>query len=286
MDIFSKSFLIESDFKTILEAFEFAFNKTYLTLQYRFNPNYLYRGRRNWDNNRKLKIDLYENISELWAPPEVPDLPQGRCNLPGQSLFYCTQNCAAILFELDAQPEELITIGVYKCQDEMFPLGINGAGKISTIDEQHFKIFKDHYNNLSLEHKFLQKNVDKLFRETSTKFYNASNAITSIFLNNNTNLEQILGNIAPPNFVGFIYSSVATKLNTYNIVLQPNYAKTALLPIEFHRYKIIERPTPNHYVIQKTHSSNDIETDGKINWLKNKPSIIEYITDIPKLVRV
>lgn len=278
MDIFSKAELKSADTETLKKKFSESLSGVFSTTHYKVNPQYLYRGRPNWDNKLNNTIDFFNNITELWAPPESSDLKQGRCNNRGQSLFYCTQNATAILFELKCKPGDLFTIGVYKCLNDLKPMSIIGAHRISSIDPAHKTIFGNHYAGLNDIEKRIHDYLDSLFIESDSIFYNATNAITSILLNKNT---PVPGFTVPDDSHGLIYSSVATQLNTYNIALEPEYAKTILEPVEFRRYKILECPSPNHFVLEVTHISNKINSDGTIEWVELSPTIIEKITDLP-----
>lgn len=268
--------------ETLREVFFTLFSELFSTTTYRFNPTFFYRGRPNWDRKLNKEVELFRNVRELWAPPTDPELRQGRCNTEGQSLFYCTNNPTAILWECNCQPGQKITIGTYECKEDLVPLGIVGASKISSISEDYARIFGSHYHSLSDTGKQLHDYVDRLFQEKGSGYYNATNAITSIFLHDNSSVEYPAGFTRVESMQGLIYSSVATILNIYNLVLQPEYAKTVLKPVEFNRYTILDRPTINHFKIELTHSSENISESGEILWNEKKPSIIEHITDIPK----
>ena len=268
--------------ESLKSFFNNAFNQTLATTLYLFNPTYLYRGRKNWDGVLKKEVDLFENVSELWAPPQNPDLSQGRCNAKGQSLFYCTNCSTAILWELNCQPGEKLTIGTYQCIQELYPIGIIGASKISLIDSRYAEIFGDHYNSFSEIGKLMHNYVDRLFQEKGSEYYNATNAITSIFLNDNSKQILPVGLNSADSMLGLIYSSVCTIMNIYNIVLQPEYAKTILKPLEFYRYTVLERPTEHQFVIKLTHVSSGVAANGDVVWAEKSPHIIERITDIPQ----
>lgn len=281
MKLPSEKELQNLDSESLKQAFSSAFSTLFSTTTYSFNPTYFYRGRPNWDGKLNKEIDLFDNVRELWAPPQVPELRQGRCNAAGQSLFYCTNNPTAILWECNCQPGQKITIGIYECRGELSPLGIVGASKIATISEDYTRIFGKHYNSLNDAGKYLHDFVDRLFQEKGSAYYNATNAITSIFLHDNSTVEYPVGFTPVKSMQGLIYSSVATILNIYNLVLQPEYAKSMLKPIEFNRYAILDRPSANHFVIELTHSAEVISNNGDIQWIERNPTVVEHITDVP-----
>lgn len=269
------------DSESLKQIFSSAFSTIFSTTTYEFNTTF-YRGRPNWNGKLNKEIELFDNVRELWAPPQEPELRQGRCNAEGQSLFYCTNNPMATLWECKCQPGQKITIGIYECKKNMVPLGIVGANKISLINKDYERIFGKHYHSLNNEEKGQHDFVDSLFQKQDSSFYNATNAISSIFFQDNSSVPYPPGFTPVDNILGLIYSSVAINLNFHNLVLQPEYAKAVLKPVEFNRYTILDRPSPNHFVIELTHSAVDsILENGDIQWKERKPSIIEYITDIP-----
>ncbi len=67
MNIFSDD-ILKLDFETLKIMFSEAFSEIFSTTSYRFNPTYLYRGRTNWDGKKNVEVELFDNISEMWAP--------------------------------------------------------------------------------------------------------------------------------------------------------------------------------------------------------------------------
>lgn len=277
---FSDEELLKKTTEEIKSIFGKAFNEQFSTTTYRFNTGAVYRGRPNWDGKLKKEVELFLHTDELWAPPPGDYLSQGRCNGKGQSLFYCTNNSSAILWELDCQPGNKLTIGLFENKEDFYPLGIIGAKKIAEIDNSHRDIFGNHYKNITSNGQRLHDMVEKFFTSKGSQYYNVTNAITSIFLHDNTSVPLPSVMTTPESMMGVIYSSVAAQLNVYNIALQPEHSKQALKPVEYHKIVVEERPSPNHFVITYTHASREIKPDGTIEWEKLKSPKTEGITDI------
>ena len=279
--IFSEEELLTKSSDEIRDIFGKAFSQQFSTTIYRFNPQVVARGRHNWDGKSNKEVELFLNVNELWAPPPGPYLSQGRCNAKGQSLFYCTNNAAIIFWELRCKVGSKLTIGVYQSKEDFKPLGIIGAKKIADIDEDHKRIFGGHYANITENGQKLHDMVEKFFTSKGSQYYNITNAITSIFLHDNTSVPLPPGLTPPDNMTGVIYSTVAAGLNDYNIAFQPEYAEKVLKPNKFFKYEVLEQPDPNKIVVKRTHESREIKPDGTIEWDQYRIPVIERMTDIP-----
>ena len=142
---YSEEELLRKSADEIKTIFSKAFSEQFSTTTYSFNPGAVYRGRPNWDGKFNKEVGLFLHEDELWAPPAGPYLSQGRCNEKGQSLFYCTNNPTVIFWELNCQPGDKLTIGLFENREDFKPLGIIGAKKIADIDDVHKRIFGNHY---------------------------------------------------------------------------------------------------------------------------------------------
>lgn len=187
-----KNHLIDDNLKNLSvknwkEIFSKELSNIFNTKTYGFNPEFVYRSRINLDKESN-HINFFNNTKDLWAIPPKKAKNQGRCNLAGQSLLYCSSVPMTTIFELKPKTGESITILEYKTNGEIGPLGIVGVNDILNISEDYKRIFSNHFKNNSEESILLDNILSNIFKTKSDNtinfpIYNLTNAITQIFLN-------------------------------------------------------------------------------------------------------
>ncbi len=286
-----KKYFEEKSLKTLTVAnwkkiFSEELSKNFSTQTYSIAWKCLYRARPNFDCDKK-PVDFFTNSTELWAPPRKKIKRQGRCNIIGQSLLYCSSNPLTTLFETKPNTGTEITIMEYKLAVEIGPICVVGVNDIIKIGDNHKKIFGNHFNNSTKESILLDDMISCVFKsktENSETFpiYNLTNAVTQIFLHNNKN-DFIPKYLIPPKTIGLIYPSVETvAVLGANIVMEPRKVKNKLKPNIAYKYKIIKRYDQHCYEIQLTHRTKKIYPNGEMVWELNQDSKVEYITDKPR----
>ncbi len=282
-----KNHLIEDNLKNLSvknwkEIFSKELSNIFNTKTYGFNPVFVYRSRINLDKENN-QIEFFNNTKDLWAIPAKKAKNQGRCNLAGQSLLYCSSVPMTTIFELKPKTGESITILEYKTNGEIGPLGIIGINEILNISEDYKKIFINHFKNNSEESVLLDDILSNIFKTKSDNtinfpIYNLTNAITQIFLNKQPNNKSIK-KLSAPSSIGLIYPSVESKkILGVNLVLKPNSIK--LEPCKAYKYKIIKCHDEHHFDLILTHQTNKIYSNGQMTWTKKDDSQIEFLTDL------
>jgi hypothetical protein len=271
-----------SEWKEIISG---ELSQIFSTRTYSFNPVYLYRARLNFDSNGKA-VEFFDNVKDLWAPPYKNVKKQGRCNMPRQSLLYCSTNPTTTLFELSPETDVEKTVIEYKCIDEIKNLAIIGVNEVVSVANDYGRIFGNHFNGRKEETILLDEMLSLIFRgktrNTQTiPIYNLTNAITQIFLNKQPRLSPF-GTPLPPTNVGLIYPSVETSQPLgANLVLDPFAVKEHLKPSIAYKYKIIRKYSADFFDILQTHKTSKIYPNGQMVWESCYDSKIEHITHLP-----
>jgi hypothetical protein len=245
----------------------------------------LYRARLNF-GDKGNRVDFFDNVNDLWAPPYKKVKKQGRCNMPGQSILYCSTNPTTTLFELSPETGVEMTVIEYKCIDEMKNFALIGANEVISVNDNYRGIFGNHFKGLN-EQTLLIDDILSLFFHGKTQnpqtfpIYNLTNAITQIFLHKQPATSPFGHPLSTSN-IGLIYPSVETRKPLgVNIVLDPFLAKKYLKPNTVYKYKIIKKHSTDFFDIQLTHKTNKIHLNGQLVWEKCFDSKVEYITHLP-----
>jgi hypothetical protein len=209
---------------------------------YTFND--LYRARVH--NNLKGKFDnrkLYEfiNEKEFWDVPEK-FAKKGRCNLDGESLFYCASDFETAVLEVKPEVDDFITISTFKNlhKDEkprfrIQPIGKNYLTQIATL-KFVFENYQINQNQIEIE-EFL----DELFyqnincKEDEFK-YKLSIVIAKIFFTNGTNVNNDIIETH-----GLIYSSIIRNKKSHCFVLKPWIVHTYFFIDYIQTWQVLEK---------------------------------------------
>jgi len=268
------------EWKSLLTS-EMAF--IFSTKTYNLNPNYLYRARTNYDDN-KVPIDFFIHVEDLWAPPDKCINRDGRCNIKGQSTLYCATSPTTTLFEIKPDTGEELTIIDYSVLRKIENLGIVGCKEISLLGDDYKAIFGQHLNGSTRETETLDDTLSAIFKSNHTveyPIYNLTNAIYQIFTVDSRN-DLVPDFLKLPKFNGLIYPSIATnKLLGINIAMDPAAAKEILKPYTAYKYKVKYKIDDHHYLMTRTHMTKNIDTSGVLTWEQLYRPIEECITDLP-----
>lgn len=255
----------------------------FTTRPYKLDPKFLYRARPNFDNGKK--VDFFYHTSELWAPPKNKIKSQGRCNMSGQSILYCSSCSTTTLFEIKPDAGAEVTIIEYQTIGDLSPLSVVGVKEVMSVGDDFLNIFGNHFE-ASFEETIITDNILSAIFKSRTPdtinypIYNLTNAIMQIFLHHQK-IEGIPDNLIPPKNIGLIYPSVEThKVLGINIAVEPNAVKSLLKPIQAYRWSIIKKHDEHHYEIKLTHRTNKIFPNGEMKWRVVIDSNVEYITDL------
>lgn len=266
------------DWKKMVSS-EMAF--IFTTRTYDFDPKILYRARLNVEDGNK--IDFFKYVEKLWAPPSKKVSRIGRCNVIGQSTLYCSTSPTTTLFELKPESGEEITIIDYDILEGIKNLGIVGAEEIKLLGDDYNALFGQHFSECKNDSKTLDNFLSDIFKANHSMqypVYNLTNAIFQIFTDEPQN-EMVPDFIKLPKINGLIYPSIATtKLLGINLALDPEAVKKVFKPIVAHKIKVLHKYDEHSYVMIRTHSTDNINTDGEMTWVKNINAVEEFITDL------
>lgn len=162
---------------------------------------------------RVRKIDTIDQIkfkSDIWYPPKKYCKKMGRLNLPNESKLYCSLDKATPFIECDIQVGDRVAFITYVIKNDSRlqltnivndnePDGLNESGRIA------YNIIKS----------FIRNEFTKPVGFGTEYLYRVSNRIC-------IDLMDI------PNCDGFIYPSIATFQNTYNVAIKPESADKSL----------------------------------------------------------
>jgi hypothetical protein len=258
----------------------------YATTRYNLNPHVLYRARRNFDYKRNSRIEFFHNTKELWAPDPKDITTIGRCNDINESILYCSFTPNVTLFELKPKVGLEMTVLEYEIESNLENINVVSVDFLSGLDIDLKEIFKNHlvFEGISKDHLLKIKFIENFITEEFTREIDSSNefhykitaGLTKFFLKQN-HVDGFIG-AEPSN--GLVYPSVALRISGINFAIKPEYAATRLIPNKAFKYKILGHPSRHYYVIQMTHESEKIKSDGEILW-NDRLEEIEYITDLP-----
>ena len=283
-NLFSKCIDSENFNKfTVQEWFEILSHElsgNFIIKPYWLNPKYLFRGRFNYDSENNQSILFFNHVKELGAPPQNKKIKQGRCNVAGQSLLYCCLDGSTIFYELGLKEDFEYTILKYKAISKIESLGIIGAKELMKINENHNKIFGNHFVGYSRDTELFDDVISLLFKlpeYVASNYYNLTNAITKLMLyKSKSSLAK--KNEINNKIIGSVYPSVQTEISNMNLVFEPNEIKKLLKPIKIYKYKILKVHNEHEFDRQLLYQSKKIYDNGEIKWEKSN-SKVEYISD-------
>lgn len=222
----------------------------------------LYRARINED-----KAD-FAHKSKLWYRTEkVEEIPLGRFNKAGESLFYAAVELNTAIFELRPKKGDVVTI--------MEVIPISSLGRILIIPTGLSKSISDKislgFNNDRIAQNILSKNDKKWF--SADEFLES--LLTEVVGDNErhkyhatTAIARLLFKIS--NIDGLYYPSIATSQKGLNLCLRRESADKILKPHKFFMVEIVEIVDhPQHgllYGCRDIKTAKEIKDDGEIVW--------------------
>jgi len=269
--------------RTIMDQYHIKMNNLYL--------NGLLRARKN--NER----EDFNHVRELWYPPQEKIKIYGRLNNIGQSLFYASSNAQTAIYELRHQAGDRITVLVVRPKENVsyfsnivfIGLDRSSAPEVSSINKseslknsEEFKrgVGSKNHKKFVLIDSFLEDLLTLKIEEGEEYKYKPT-----------VILAEILFSI--PNIDALNYPSVATNLNGINFCTTPEKADEHFYGDEAWVIDILDvgvHPDSGK-ILYKTKfikRSKSIDSDGKIEWLKegdgiNYPAISAFTGGIKAL---
>jgi len=235
----------------------------YQFMTYKFNFNYLYRGRPFGKLGLTEVQNELEHTKSIWSPPPKKCSKQ-RCSNKGENKLYLSSHISSIPLELECDKNDLIAIVKYKQLDFFQPLSIVGLKDLLRLpsDGDFALSLSKHHEGKSDKVIRIDSILSNIFkskkREDGFDIYDPTIALTHLYLRKS---------------IGLIYPSVAAGYKSFNIVLKPQKVKTILKPIEVGIYEVMEINS-NDYAVFKKLSKGLISENGHIKWYKEIDDII------------
>lgn len=125
-------------------------------------------------------------VSRISYPPsEMVNIPQGRCNDQGNSVFYCSVDPAAALFEISPQKGDLISLSKWKIEERVSARIIGYSEK--ELNSEFNGIGSKSISSSDVEiYDYINKYFDNWFRSPSEQFYELTSIISEKLLNGGT----------------------------------------------------------------------------------------------------
>lgn len=235
-------------------------------------------------SNRRLT-----NISQLKYPPKHKVKKYGRCNIPEESIFYCSMIGLTSIKELKPKVGDLITETTWELQDKyrlvIVPLFYNQPTNAPFKHPDTGEVIPRLINPQSflLQNRFEQSIKDYPPRLKSLSTY-AMKVISEFFardINSKNHLNYIYSAIFAHKFLYEVpksdkidaiqYPSVQSRLNDENLAIKPESLEKHYKLTEISEQIVIQDPSMGNGAYIMTCTGNVIEYDnvcGKIFWDK------------------
>ncbi|WP_261844797.1 hypothetical protein [Aliamphritea ceti] len=214
------------------------------------------------------------DVSRISYPPkEIVKIPQGRCNYNGNSVFYCSVDPSAALFEINPREGDLIALSKWKVEQRVSAKIIgytkaelnsefNGVGEksISTSDIGLYD--------------YINKYFDSWFRSPTEHFYELTSIVSEKLLNDGSLEPGPGGNQIEPvhDNIAILYPSIAwdksdSKSNkpAHNIVFSQKAIDDGVVSAVEIVFGDIGRVEKGSVTFNNTIKTTDI-SDSQINW--------------------
>ena len=218
-----------------------------------FTFNGFYRARKHNYLEGELSKDgvlhKFINEKEFWNPP-IKNAKIGRCNLDGESLFYCASDFETAILEVKPELGDFITISnfenLHKFDKPRFriqPIGKNYLTQIPAL-KLVFENYQINQNQIEIED-FLDKLFHQNINNKVDEFkYKLSIAIAQIFFTNSTNFNKDVIETH-----GLIYSSIIRDKKSHCFVLKPWIVHTYFFIDYIQTWQVLEKSN-NHVKIK------------------------------------
>jgi hypothetical protein len=236
---------------------------------------------------KKNKLIPFKHDGEFWNMPEhLKHLIRfGRCNIEGESMFYCsTDKCTSIL---EAKPSkgEYVSVAFFELKS---PEKFSGS-KVNFIGREYLSKIPeiDRITQFSLESRDnhileIDSYLDELFHRDVAKdeeyLYKLSSAVTKCMMKDilTSNKQALVVD-------ALIYSSMLRDKKSYNIVYVPNHVEMNYQITKIETFKVVE-DNSDMIVLRKNRSGHTPKlesTNLPINWFTKIEDNLHIINKNP-----
>lgn len=250
----------------------------YKRMPYRFRFKSLFRAAAKDDEAWFNSISGKPDVERLHCPP-VGRGGVGRCNWPGEPVFYCSTENGVPVFEVRAGFKQIVVISNWQDKSrsdfikrdiEVYGLAIGVQKIVDTLPVD------DNIRKLLLEHDdFFRESTPKAVKEIDTYigdlFTKSSGEVPNLYWLTSAITRVMFGHLSNPETGakcdGFIYPSVESKFSGQNIVLKEEFARRQLRLNGAAMYKVIEyKADQSSYKLKPMKEL--IDTNGSTIWKK------------------
>lgn len=234
--------------------------------------------------NRRIK-----NLAQLKYPPPEKVTKYGRCNLPGQSVFYGAYTRLTAFSELKPRAGDMVTISHWKLRDQnarlkFCPIFKNQPKERNVINPrmlEYNNIYEKKVEGYPTHFKRQMDDLIQFVADAFTKFVNPGNDLDYIFSSYFSN--KILYEFENGSIDAIYYTSVQEKLHFENIAIKPEVFEKLYIISEVHDEVLTRDPSDGgrgYFGHGFGHCKNFNFVSGEILWdpsqLKtNEDSILE-----------
>lgn len=225
--------------------------------------------------------NLFDNAKELWWPP-AENVQRGRCNDPGQPVFYFSDSEETATIEKQPKEGDTLTVLTSELIDPAkMPLvmivGIHEfTGKsnpkygLTPRDEdskQKQFISREGLSKITpLLHDYVR---DEFLREVAvdeTFEYKITSAIARLLTTKPETIDEDGNLVEGITADGIVYPSIRADKFGVNVALKTESADRLYHPVSCVVYRVVEAQERFPFTVGKLCWSKSIETDGRIEW--------------------
>lgn len=215
--------------------------------------------------------ELFENVSQLWYPPEDLVTRRGRFNGVGESRFYCSTELHAAMYETRPGVGDRISLLIAGARDrsrdvELAHIGIHKAIVASEVVGEMGTGLRGNDEFISkLDRQGIRKRwllLDDYLSDLATTLYDPAEEQDRYKLS----LSAGRYVLRPPHYRGLLYPSVASDFHAFNICLYPDAADEIYFPSEVWVADVVGYDAAGDLEVQFVHRSDRITSSGNIEW--------------------
>lgn len=231
------------------------------------------------------------DIKFLKYPPAEKVTKYGRCNFPGQSIFYGSFMLLTPLIELKPHIGDLITHSIWKVKNEQelnfCPIFLNQPKGENIINERTLEITWEYKKQLEQYPQNIQEQINELVKfitDAFTKEVNPNNHLDYIFSAYFSN--KIFNEFENGTVEAIYYPSVKEKLSFENIAIKPETFDNKYELFEVNDLIVINRPSNDFggFIMDGLGECKSFDySAGKIMWdskqiSQSKEKVLHYQT--------
>lgn len=218
-------------------------------------------------------------IDRLYCPPAAM-APLGRCNWPGDPMFYCSTENGVPVFEVRAKLNQTVVMSTWVDKNDMggkmkIPIAITGLvigveKIVSTLPDGHW------LKNLLLKNDDIYKpSTPQAIREVDAYvgelFTESADEVKNLYWFTSAIARSLLYGLGGPSngsrLNGLVYPSVESKFSGQNIALKESFTHDQLKLIGAVMYKVVEHdPERSYYSLKPLAGIGNDRVDRSPIW--------------------